>query len=289
MRCASWRRAFCGVVTGAVAVVACGDDPAEPPFDPRVPVAAGNRWEYTGGFFVVLRPDSVALGADSTFLDERTGSSVRVSGPAVLADTILVSAWVDSLVTRAPGRAREVYTATKFYADRPNGLWLHGYAGSTLLPPKPAPRLRVGGREFAGPRALRALLFDSFGLAAADTIVEMRPRLDIRYPLVVGTQWIYRQAGDPWRIDKRVAGVETADVPAGSFRCAHIRWLHDLDGDGSWDEDVRIDDWVGSSGIVRREVRATGEWIGEDRQRRGVFESLEWYALVRFTPGPALP
>ena len=112
-------------------------------------------------------------------------------------------------------------------------------------------------------------------------IIENPPVLTLVYPPELGFQWLVKDAGNPWRIDKKIIAKETVQVPAGEFVCYKIQHLHDLDGDGKWDEDLFLFDFVSSEGLVKRTAefknsKATNE-IGEII---GSFDSIEEITLT---------
>jgi hypothetical protein len=87
-----------------------------------------------------------------------------------------------------------------------------------------------------------------------ELILEKPPILSLPKNLEEDTQWTYRHPGSPWRIDKRVLGKETIELPFGSHECYKIQWLFDIDNSGTWDDNIIFYDYIGNEGLLVRDI-----------------------------------
>jgi hypothetical protein len=91
---------------------------------------------------------------------------------------------------------------------------------------------------------------------SSDSLYYEDPPIEIlKYPLVVGSQWTYRNEFG-MRIDRIVIGKKKIELDLGSYECYQIRWLYDYDGDGVWDDDIWMDDYINEEGLIKRELTA---------------------------------
>lgn len=206
------------------------------------PVALGNRWEYR-------RVDSVQEATVSYHFVEVTR--------------------VDSAWSFKPAYVfSENWTTTDFenggnsesyYYPSDSGLYLLGYDGDakgTPLSAAASNSCRFAGRQFNSVNSLLQTIETATSTilkSPAGLIVEIPPKLGLKYPLTVGQSWQFRE-DNPWPIQKKVTGLAHVSVRAGEFECVSVNWLYDLDADGEPDDEVYFRDDISKSGLVRREV-----------------------------------
>ncbi|MFA7330929.1 MAG: hypothetical protein WC326_07650 [Candidatus Delongbacteria bacterium] len=147
--------------------------------------------------------------------------------------------------------------ADLYYQERDEALLLLASSGPyTLTLGQPGPGFclpRDGtltrGGLLPGRDAPAATKTQRFG---DDIYLEDPPLVVLLYPLEVDLQWSYRQAGYPWRIDKRVTALGPADPDSlGERECVSTEWWFDLDRDEVWDTDTRLSSVMDERGLVR--------------------------------------
>lgn len=229
------------------------------------PLTVGNRWEYSRvDSLFNFRQDTTGVA----LLRASRTHTVEITRTEILFNCIETYVFRET-ATRESG---ESYESEAYYRNQKDGLYEYAYRGISWASPF-APResrIRFKGRDFDSFMAVVSFIDR---VAAGADIIDDSLRFNsppirvLRYPLEVGAQWVIREAGDPWRIEKRVIGKETVSVPAGDFRCYSIQTLIDLHDDGEWDEDVECIDYVSSAGLARRymflkDLLWTNEWGG---------------------------
>lgn len=142
-----------------------------------------------------------------------------------------------------------------YYQERDEALLLLAYSqASTLVLGLPGPGPSLPGEAWA----LLPLRREPGRTGAGkspwtddDLQLEDPPLVVFRYPLNVDAQWTYRQAGEPWRIDKRVSALGPAEPDSLGLRdCVALDWFFDLDRDGNWDEDLSLSTTCDAKGLV---------------------------------------
>jgi hypothetical protein len=228
----------------------------------RYPTQAGNRWDYerigwTHDFRII---DSSANILRDTI---RTTATVEVTGemnlpatPGVSGDSVLVS--VFRTTERESSPHIDTFISCNYLRMEPNELLHHGYRGSSLVSPRPSCsrfEFAFRGKRFAHFGQLIEYVTTPFRASAGDSIQrEIPPLIVIRYPLVNGSQWTFRPAGRPWRIDKRSGPTRTGTLAGTRIRYHEVRWLYDMDNDGLWDDDIWIIDRIAESGLMGRTI-----------------------------------
>ena len=43
-------------------------------------------------------------------------------------------------------------------------------------------------------------------------------------------------------------------MPAGTFSCFKVQWLIDLNGNGAFDDNVELHDFIADQGLIRRSI-----------------------------------
>jgi len=222
--------------------LSCGKDastigPSNPDF--RYPLAVGEEWRYERR--VTQTDDSGRLAPEERSVEV----TVQVIGVESIFDAqaVKVREHVES-----NGVSLISYY---FYENSKEALYLLGSIGEAVALPKrsaatvsPAIFLHsaLWGLSHTGP--------------TADSIYqEIPPKIALKYPLLSGTQWKFREKGQPRRIDKRVGDRQNIDTPAGTFDTVVIQWLMDFDGDGEFDDNVEFYDYIASIGLVKRTFR----------------------------------
>jgi hypothetical protein len=152
-----------------------------------------------------------------------------------------------------------------FYQDRDEALLLLAYSGASTLalalpgsfPVTPEAGVLWRGNTFRGLPRARATAKDL--TTDDDLYLEDPPLVVCLYPLQVDAQWSYRQAGYPYRIDKRVTALGPADPDSlGERECVSTTWLFDLDRDGDWDEDIWMTTVSDARGVVTSQLEQRG-------------------------------
>lgn len=241
---------FCSVVLAVVAAGCSTTDPEHTP-DYRYPLAIGNVWEYARVFTVEPSDSLSAVPPDTVY----SHCTVEVVG----LDTL--SARADAYVLREAVVQDSTcnYELERYYRDDEDGLYLLAYEpGATFVSPKPQARTWVlfNGMCFSSVKAITSYVTGATRCSGGrpdSLFCEDPPVRTLEYPLLVGSIWSYREAGNPWRIDKKVTAVREVDVPAGRFTCYVVEWFIDLDDDGTWD-DIEFIDYISAQGLVRRWV-----------------------------------
>ena len=114
-------------------------------------------------------------------------------------------------------------------------------------------------------------------------IFEDPPVRTFRYPLQIGSNWIYRSGDKFWRIEKKVVGKEVIEHPLGNFHCYLINWLYDINKDGQWDEDVQFTEALSKKGLIYRKLNLYNiEVIGETGAFIGLTNFKEEYVLESY-------
>ncbi|SYZ72043.1 hypothetical protein TRIP_C20158 [Candidatus Zixiibacteriota bacterium] len=228
------------------------------------PIAIGNRWSHLESFYYYnIKPDSMR----PYFLEpssisgncEITGAIDFVDSPSVY---IFHYDWSDGDYSSGE--------YSKYMANRQTGLIYYGYSGTPTWqgPPKPAingPAVyEFKGRAFS---SIRSLV--DFFISDETVPREMRPQIyaeephpvcELKYPLKVGEEWVYRSRslGDPWDMKKRIVRTVDKATNFGTINCYEIKWFWDIDGDGQWDMNIEGYDYISPIGTVERVFKFYG-------------------------------
>ena len=242
-----------------------------PPEPYSYPLSEGNRWQYERNIIMTAYTDTLTPGSIDSSSSISAEALVTVMGEVLLRDGFRAYQ-LDGSEYGGSAYGNDTTGGTSYYRQEDDGLYLIGYQGfGTFAIPKESPEMMpavgslIAGRKFATFRALSAWLqLDILGGArvASDSIYyEDLPVKILHYPPDVGSSWTYREANNPWRIDKFIEGQVEVTVPAGTYDCFTVRWLYDFHSDGEWDTDIVVVDYIGKLGLVRRETIITGvEW-----------------------------
>ena len=161
------------------------------------------------------------------------------------------------------------------------------YDTGSMLTLKPSNKGRIyfKGRYFNSVREITAFLENAIitEKVTSDSLeYENPPVRSLKYPIEIGSQWIYRNENNPWRIDKKVSDMEKVQVQAGIYTCYKILWLFDIDNNGEWDDDIVFFDYICSKGLIKRYISYKDLiWTGENSpEPLGTFDSSEEYLLT---------
>ena len=250
------------------------------------PLAQGNTWNYQRSIkFTNIQPGSLTGRFIDTLITEnitvRSLGNYKLLG---LFDTILLTeSFTDSFITNPR------YIGRSYYANNADGLFLYGYSGTGLSMPKSTGSfLQLNGHLFRNIEELLGYLEMNRILSIPQRMdsvyLEVPPKKVVEYPIQTGHLWIYREAGDPFRIGKQFSGEDIITVEAGTFLVYHLEWLYDLDNDGMWDEDIRIVDEYAAIGMVKRtitinDIKITDEYLNV----LGSYTYLEISELLTYT------
>jgi hypothetical protein len=218
------------------------------------PMTIGNQWEYQRTFsYYNIRPDTLTMppGLDTAITSTIVMKTARQE---IIHDSITTFVFQETLTDGSQSLMDESY-----YANVEGDLYFYAYRNPGFVIPKATAKKRMmfKGMSFSDAREITSFLtrVASANNNLVDSLIyEIPPLLSLKYPLQQGSQWTYRYPGRPWRIDKRVLNKEAVRVPAGEFDCYRIKWLYDLDNDGSWDEDIIFYDYVCEKGLVKRSI-----------------------------------
>lgn len=239
----------------AVVVGCSSDDPTGPAVKDFVyPLKIGNKWQYSRevGLFN-FRPDTAGVVPPDTARVLST-STVEILRTETLHDTIETSVFQERLV-----EGSFTFQSQSYFNNRADGLYFYAYRGVGYVIPlsRRASSISFKGRDFGSVSEVISFIEGSIGIPEVGNdslLFEDPPLRSLAYPFVIGLQWVYREPGKPWRIDKRILGIETVRVPAGAFACYKIQWLMDISNDGDWDDEIEFFDYISREGLVRRSL-----------------------------------
>jgi len=240
------------------------------------PLAVGDRWEYSREVWITfprcLLGDQGALDEITYYSDciievVRTDSLSPTEDAYVLLETVIQ----DTLLSE-----RE-----RWYTNEPDGLYFHAYQPGTFAV---SPKVRPG----ALPASAAVWQLASAGIMELvgtgehshvwdpdSLIYEDPPLRTLPYPPERGYEWLYREPGNPWHINKRITGTAEIEVPAGRFDCYEIQWLSDFHADGQWDDDLVMFDYVAKEGLVLRSVYQWVWMVNEYGDTLGLYQMRE--------------
>ncbi len=248
------------------------------------PLEVGNRWEYTREMrFFNFRPDTTANAfKDTIYVFSEILEIVRTEKLPGPVDTYVFH--------ESEIEYDDIFEADTYYHEDETGIYMIAYdhAGTLALKPAGKETIYFKGRYFNSVGEIITWIQDALPTAktSLDSLAYEYPwPVCLRYPLEVGSHWTYRDANNPFRIDKRVEGTEEINVPAGTFTCYRIQWLFDIDENEEWDDDVAITDYICSKGLVRRYTVFKGmvRTSESSPDSLGTFDSSEEYILTSFS------
>jgi len=245
------------------------------------PMQVGNQWHYKETLTRTnFDPDSLA---SEYGFSEISYVNSKVLGTEILRDSI------ETLILgiSSPGEP-DVYASRDYYKATDEGLFIIAYSnagGSLIYPKKPtSATIQFKSYRFKDMQELSEFVQRALPLSksVSDSIIfEEPPVQTLKYPLTVGSQWTYRADYSPWRIDKTVIGRKTIYVDIGAFYCYHIKWLYDWDHNGTWDEDIWIDDYLSDEGLIKRTISYIGVIFVDDiGNYSGSFDVIQDYVLT---------
>lgn len=223
------------------------------------PLKVGNSWDYSR---TITRTQTSGEPGALDSLDQIAPTVVHVS---VDKKVTLSGELVDTYCIKTREDNNSFYSEN-YYLNNSDGLYNVAYsnAGSGPLAfPKNTqkPLLKFRGKTYS---SIGQLVNDyhidqsTFYRVTSDSLIFEDPLVqNLIYPLKVGAQWAYRES-TPWPMAKRVEAKSFYSVPAGSFDCFEIKLLYDADGNGIWDNDIYILDYIADAGLVQREIHILG-------------------------------
>ncbi len=246
------------------------------------PIKIGNQWEYLRTFSTFnFRPDTL-----ESILNTVVTSSVimRIDRKEIIFDSIQTYVFHETLTeTNGP-----TYEDESYYNNLDNGLFFYAYRGPGFVIPKTNSKRRIlfKGKYFSNIREMTHFISMALPnkINISDSLIyEIPPLQSIKYPFEIKSQWVYRNPDIPWHIDKKIISKESVKVPAGNFDCYKIQWLHDVDDNGEWDEEIIMYDYICSKGLVKRSVLfKDSAIIGEhDPEPIGLFDSEDVSVLTK--------
>ena len=247
-------------------ITGCDKDPTGPRGSGFIyPLKVGNQWEYDRTFSTFnFRPDS---SNDDQYNDINITSSViiEIIRREPTPDSIDVFVFQETL-----NENDRPLVSNSFYANLDSGLYFYGNSGPAYVTPKASlnNRFLFKGRYFNNIREITSYITNAVPknyILIGPSMSENPPPLQsLKYPIYIGSQWTFRNSGNPWLIDKKIINYEKVTVPVGSFVCIKVQWLFDIDTDNVWDEDIIFYDYICKKGLIKRsivfkDIIATGE------------------------------
>lgn len=204
------------------------------------PMQVGNEWNYTHEYTTISYDTTKTVVQDSSRYTSLL--KVAISKADTLRDTLAVK-----VILSQDGSLE----SRNYYQENLTGLFSIAYIRGGLFYPKSSKQFRIAfaGRIFSNTREVSHFLE---GYTSTDSLVfENSPVTALRYPIASGAEWDYRPSF-PFRINKRVIGVETITVPAGTFTCYKIEWRWDMNRDSVWDTDISAIEYTCDQGLIKR-------------------------------------
>ena len=220
------------------------------------PLRVGNYWDYHGVYTIYnVRPDSLSAIYEDTFYFE---SRVTASSIDTLNDTLEVYEFHEELTNLV-----DTFHSYNYFNNTQDGLFNYAYSGmnTRVAPLKAGPNryFEFGGRKFNSVGEIFDMLeggpisrTSTCKASVIDPIIFENPPVQcLRYPLGFGEQWTFRQAGNPWRIDKEITDVSII-INHRSREIFEIRWHWDVNDDGEWDANLQRWDRISEFGLYYR-------------------------------------
>lgn len=218
------------------------------------PLSIGNIWEYKRQWNLYYYSDSLEI---KEYTDTVTYSSdISVS----ITDEVTLNGDIDTYkMTGIENDGMMTFEGTQYYRNNEDGLYIYAYLGSGVYLPKDVAGEYIcfKGKKFKNFHALSNYIQEITPILSlqSDTIIYEEPPIKtIHYPIKIGKQWTYREAGNPWRMDRKVTNRVNLEIEIGSFDCYTIKFIYDLDEDGEWDDDIWITDYISKQGLIKREI-----------------------------------
>lgn len=247
-----------------VLIAACSEDNPVGPLqnDFAFPLEVGNKWQYNRIFtqFNIRSQNPNPSFSDTTLLGSATLEIVR-------KDTLRDS--LETFVVAETGvNAGRTFESENYYNNTKDGLFFYAYSGAGLIIPKSTAQKRFlyKGRHFSSIAEISRFLQQVVTTAAStdSLIFEEPPLKSLQYPLRVDLEWVYRKAGAPFGIRKKVVGTENVKTPAGEFNCVKIQWLIDVVND------VEFFDFISSEGLIERSITVHDVQVVDEQNPDGI-------------------
>lgn len=225
------------------------------------PLQIGNQWSYartTRSFnFRPLAPEAVDPHINfTTYYDlDISGERTMPRQPSMPGDSVIVK----EIRQRETGWEGTMTIGHVYFRQESDGLYMYGYDGNAMGMPRPPARDTIryvfGERSFTSLDDLLMWISEAPGQDHLDSIrPEYPPLQSLRYPLSYGDHWTFRPARQPWRIDKETGPMIKGSVAGQQVRYHEVRWLYDINGDGTWDNDIWIVDQISNKGMIGRTI-----------------------------------
>ena len=233
----------------AIAALSCNTSTDSSP-GLMYPLNAGNVWNYDGTFAQYnFRPEQDSIIIPDKLISWK--SKVEILGKEILRDSVQTTKFVE---TEVPYIGLGYY----YFIQNQDTLCEYAYhANASLIVPKQLEthRFTIHGFTFDSYREMFKF-FETGSIdhkSAVDSLIyNAKPAKVHVYPLKVGSEWNYREPGYPWLLRKKIVGVETVTVPAGTFVTFKIQFFWDFNSDGIWDTFISGFEYVCDIGIVKR-------------------------------------
>jgi len=238
------------------------------------PLEIGNKWEYRRDYVFYSYTDSTKTDTIE-IITGNDSCSVFVIQELTLKDTIntiqlMEQAWEDTTII----------TGYYYYQERDTGLFEIAYQNPYLLAlPKIANTIQILNEPLI-PIHLKELIYEQPNVLnktnGSSIFYEEIPVYVLKYPLVIGSHWQYRQENHPWRMDKEVIQDTTVTVSSGTFNCYHIRMSYVKS-----ELNVAFDDFLSDEGLVLRIIHIYGKSVNDKNEM--IYEQLiDKYELMNY-------
>lgn len=253
------------------------NEPGLPDTGDNYPVAIGNMWQYQMIGETTFYPED---SASYTVVDT-VEASVSITGTETFPGDI--QTYIFETIEH-----QGIYdnSSLNFYRIQPEGFYSYAYSGAgTLAQPKARAQTTYvinGHRYNSLSHMRREIEFPLPEKSPADTvIIENSPPFVLKYPLTLNSRWTYRRAYAPFKIEKKVTGIEYLTRQGRMYNCYLVRWIYDMDNNGVEDENIVLKDHISGEGMIERNIFVTGIMIvGQDMQPQGKIDMHTRYVLT---------